>query len=249
MSCQQWQSALKAGGLDGVESARRREFLRHLSSCSHCRRWAAAEDPTILLSRLPTVEVSAEEVEEVRRTVRALRRVRDLESGWVHLTQRAFAGTAMAALLLVALLLSPERPQTGVPEPVPFASAVGMGTGLIDLPPQSDSARFVIEIELVAGSETLLEQALHVREGQQIARRLEGGYELRFHLDDRIEGDSIMLRGFRLSKTVGAARATLIEKDLKLGFEGVLLLELSRTEVGEAAYLRIRPMLSSSRGS
>lgn len=250
MSCSRWQSVLNAGGFDGIESARRREFLEHLSGCSACRRRAAAEEPTILLTRLPAVEVSAEEVEEVRRTVRALCRVRELESTWVHLTQRGFAGAAMAALLLIALLLSPERPQTGVPERVPFADAVGMGTGLISLPAQAQTARFVIEIELAAGRETLFKEALQVAGGQRIERQLEGGYDLRFRLEDRVGGDTLVLRGFRVSKTGGAAQATLIERDLELGFEAPLWLELSKAEAGKASsYLRVGPVLLSSRGS
>jgi len=250
MSCLQWQSALTSAGLEGLEPTRRRRFLQHLAVCSSCRQWASAEDPTILLAQFPAVEVSGDEVEEVRRTVRALRRVRDLERTGSHLVQRAFAGAAMAALLLVALLLSPERPRARAPERVPFVGAVGVGSGLIDLQIPTSPSRHGIEIELATERETLFRESLSVSAGQGIWRQLEGGYEIRFRLDDRVEGHRITLRGFRVSRTDNAGRVTLIEKDLGLRPESPLVLELSRSAAGEAdSYLTVRTLAASTSGS
>lgn len=250
MSCMQWRSTLATDGVAGIEPLERRRLLQHLAGCASCRQWASIEDPTILLAQFPAVEVSGDEVEEVRRTVRALRRVRDLERTGSHLVQRSFAGAAMAILLLVALFLSPERPPARVSEGIPFAGAVGVGTGLIDLPNPTSSTRFDIEIELATASEILFRESLDVGAGQRFRRQLAGGYEIRFHLDVPVEGQGVSLRGFRVSRVGAEGRTTLVEKDLSLGSEDPVVLELSRSAAGEAnSYLTIRSLAPATSGS
>jgi hypothetical protein len=78
---------------------------------------------------LPVVEVAEQEVEDIRRTVQVLRRLRSLNR-----TRRRpiWRSAALAALLLVAVTLVPSRPGLEVAAP-PFAAALGVGSGPIRL--------------------------------------------------------------------------------------------------------------------
>lgn len=133
MSCRRWRTAMANGGLERLSPAEYRREMEHLAGCPSCRAGAADLDPTILLAALPPIQVADEEVEQVQQTVRALRRVRALEERWTLSARRVGGAAALAALLLASLLVSPQRRLPDSAAELPFAGAVGIGSGLIRL--------------------------------------------------------------------------------------------------------------------
>ena len=95
--------ALLASELEPVEHRRAAE---HLRQCPECRRRAVAADPAVLFLDLPSLEVTAADVEAVRSAVGAMRRARVLENETSRPVGRWWRHAAAAALL-AALLLVP----------------------------------------------------------------------------------------------------------------------------------------------
>jgi hypothetical protein len=86
-----------------------------------------------MFDSLPRIEVADSEIEQIRLSVRTLRRAKELESS-LSIGRWARRAAAVAALLLVALLLNPKRPDQ-MAEELPFAGALGVGAGQLDLGP------------------------------------------------------------------------------------------------------------------
>lgn len=138
MSCSRFESVVGPGGrvFDDLSPDERSRFVDHLRGCSRCREAALAADSSMLFESLPRVELLADELNSIRSSVRTLRRAREVERSvsMVRWTRRA---AAVAALFVVALLLDPGRPEQ-VSDDVPFAGALGVGAGQLDLGPSDE---------------------------------------------------------------------------------------------------------------
>jgi len=106
MTCPQRQRLAALGDAILVESAERRAALEHAADCPECRRIAFEIDPTLAVSDLPPVRVTAAEVRGIKHNVLAVRRVQRFDeaarpSGW---NRRRWAAVAAltAGILLVA---------------------------------------------------------------------------------------------------------------------------------------------------
>lgn len=132
MTCNVWLTAVPAGGhIDDLPVAERRRALDHIRVCGRCREIAVATDSSLVFESLPQIEISDTEIDQIRASVRTLRRTRDLAMS-TSLGRWARRVAAVAALFLVALLLDPRRPEELVEES-PFAGALGVGAGQLDL--------------------------------------------------------------------------------------------------------------------
>lgn len=132
MSCNVWLTAVPAGGhVDDLPVAERRRALDHIRVCSRCREIAVGYDNSLVFESLPQIEISETEIDQIRASVRTLRRTRELTMP-TSLGRWAGRVAAVAALFLVALLLDPRRPEELVEES-PFAGALGVGAGQLDL--------------------------------------------------------------------------------------------------------------------
>lgn len=125
MSCQSWHEVLASNGIGELPSGELHRLVAHLSACRDCRAWAVASDPTWLLTTLPVLEVPEQEVEDIRRTVQAMRQLRVLDRSRRRPVWRS---VGLAALLLVAVTLAPTPPTPEV-SPPPFTAALGVGAG------------------------------------------------------------------------------------------------------------------------
>ena len=127
MSCPESPSSLHEN--HGPEQA---DFLSHLRSCKSCRDRAAVEDPTLLFAALPPVDIESDEVETMREAVRGLRRVsHHLQPTSAVRVWRQWA--ALAAVVIAALILAPERQVAVPPATMPFSGALGIGPGALAL--------------------------------------------------------------------------------------------------------------------
>lgn len=207
MSCARWRDLLRAESVDELAGSRREEYLIHLQGCPSCRRAAAEADPTVVFSLLPEEKIEEGEIEEIRRTVQAMRRVRAMEASW---SRRGLAVGALAAMVLMAIVLIPMRSERQTPEEVPFAGAVGVGSGLVNVPRAAiDGAVVKLQVELarstrvsdLSRSPTLhtvshLEIATHA--GERVDRDLGHGYRIRFSWPGEISMGGPVLRSFQL---------------------------------------------------
>ena len=98
MTCPDWR-ALAARRASGEEPIEWPQALDHLDGCPDCRHAAPLADPVLLFRRLPTVELAAEEVEEMRLRVQVLRRGRRFEP-----LLRSRRVTVQRAAAMIALL-------------------------------------------------------------------------------------------------------------------------------------------------
>lgn len=145
MSCASWSRlAVGVATIDDLPAAERAKILDHLRHCRTCRARALEIDRSLVFDSLSPKRVSAAEVEEIRAAVHTLRRAGEL-------TRTRSMGTwagraaAIAALLCVALLLDPGQPEELATE-VPFAGALGVGAGQLDLTgAQSPAAGPILE--------------------------------------------------------------------------------------------------------
>ena len=227
MSCSPWRSLLSERSIDELAPSRRQEFLQHLQGCPTCRRAAAEADPTVVFSLLPSETVEAVEVEEIRKTVGAVRRVREIEASWGRRARRGMAVGAMAALVVLAVVLIPrDREQEGETD-VPFAGAVGVGSGLVTVPDSSARSLPVdLHVEL-ARSEKLVDLAhgptMHrisetdwtAKAGERVDRDLGAGYRLRFHLPEAMRVDGLVLEDLQLMRRVSSNWVPVLEADLQ----------------------------------
>lgn len=139
MSCASWSRfAVGVATIDELPAEERAKILDHLRHCRTCRVRALEIDRSLVFDSLSPMPVSVAEVEEIRAAVHTLRRASQLtRPHWM----RSWAGraAAIAALLCVALLLDPGQPEAPGTE-VPFAGALGVGAGQLDLTGAQSSA-------------------------------------------------------------------------------------------------------------
>lgn len=205
----------------------RRRYLSHLRDCRECRQEAARKDPTIVFSLLPTEEVTDEEIREVRQTVQAMRRMRTLESVARSKHPSRLVVGAIAAMLLIAVLLIPQRRLPGESEEVPFAGAVGVGSGLVEMPAAlSSTPSGILQVELRRGAKIepgptrsvlnrLWEAEIPIEGKGRVVRHLQGGYRLHFDLGDGVASDILELRDFELLRIGEQGSVALLAADLQ----------------------------------
>ena len=123
--------SLLASELEPVEHRRAAE---HLRECPECRRRAVAADPAVLFLDLPSLEVTAADVEAVRSAVGAMRRARVLENETSRPVGRWWRHVAAAALLAALLLVPGDTPvdQEAGDGPIALVAGVGELETLID---------------------------------------------------------------------------------------------------------------------
>lgn len=162
MSCTIWRSAVPVGTtVDDLPLEDRGPILEHIRHCRSCRESALSSDSSLIFESLPRIEVCESEIEHMRVSVRTLRRARELE-GPPSVGRWARRIGAVAALLLVALLLDPKRPEQ-LAEESPFAGALGVGAGQLDLG-QINSAPVDSDKESIASEDD--EMSDHERDAQ-----------------------------------------------------------------------------------
>lgn len=124
MRCETFRSQLRSYLEEELEGDGRVAWREHLQSCVECRRFAVAEEPSLLLAGLPTREVELRRVEDCATAVAAMirqerlaRRLRPDPRPWL---------AAAAALLLVTAGGVAWRlaPPTGSPQGAPPATPV-----------------------------------------------------------------------------------------------------------------------------
>ena len=136
---------------------------------------------------------------------------------------------------------------------VPFADALGVGAGLIDLPPgRSSTAEVTIHLELerlaidgAGGSSPNRVAALVVTApvGTAVDRRLGSEYRVRFDLLPGSTGADPMLENFTLSRLPNAPQDPLINADLRpIGDRPIVL----GVPVGESGPTQLRLHLATS---
>jgi hypothetical protein len=224
MTCEPWRDLLVHEGLDEMSEARREEYLLHLESCPPCRRAAVLIDPTVAFSLLPTESVREAEVEEIRRTVRALRRSRTLgaprPSGWL-------TASALAAMIAVVILLVPERSISLSPEEIPFAGAVGVGSGLVEIP-RTAAASPAVRLQIVLARSAKMvdlsrspslvpigQTGLVALPGDLVEADLDGGFRIRFDLPEEPVSGGPLLRNFELLQGRDHREVSLLRADLR----------------------------------
>lgn len=227
MSCHQWRGQYGLVSVDEMEQETRRDYLSHLSDCLECRRLAARKDPTIVFSLLPAAEVREEEIDQVRQNVRALRRTRKVEATATSKVPRRLVHGAIAATLLIAVTLIPQRRLSENSTSVPFAGAVGVGSGLVQIPRASSStARGVLQLTLNRSADGELgigmsaparvwEVDIPAWGDRRVERQLADGYRLHFLLVDGPNGDVLELKDFELLQIGESGEMSLLEADLR----------------------------------
>lgn len=83
------------------ETMLREAMRRHVERCRSCRETLLLQEPTTLFRRLPQVELSADEVAEMRQRVKGVRRARRIDRGADASTTRRSAWAAAAATVCV----------------------------------------------------------------------------------------------------------------------------------------------------
>jgi len=132
VSCTDWTEATEGvSSIDEMVTEDRLAILDHIRHCRSCRRKALQADGSLLFESLPQVELPQVEIERIRDAVRTLRRAKELERS-TSTGRWAGRAAAIAALLFVALLLDPRRPDE-LSEESPFAGALGVGAGQLEL--------------------------------------------------------------------------------------------------------------------
>ena len=132
MSCTDWlEAAAGVSSIDEMAPEDRRAILDHIRHCRSCRREALQADSSLLFVSLAQIDMPQAEIERIRDAVRTLRRAKDLERS-TSMGRWAGRVAAIAALLFVALLLDPRRPDE-LSEESPFAGALGVGAGQLEL--------------------------------------------------------------------------------------------------------------------
>jgi len=236
--CHQWRDRVELVPVDEMGQETRRDYLSHLSSCSECRRVAARVDPTIIFSLLPAAEVGDEEIDQVRQTVEALRRTRAIEGTETSKVPRRLMLGAIAATLLIAVTLIPQRRSPERSASVPFAGAVGVGSGLVRIPQAPSSiANGILQFRLHRGAggepgiassapNRVWEVDIPTGSERRVEREIEGGYRLHFHAVDSAEGDILELKGFELLQTGEQGDVSLLAADLLAELNRPMLIDV-----------------------
>lgn len=104
MSCPTWSELAERRDAGGA-SDEWRKARQHFDRCPECRDEALAADPTLVFRRLPSTEVSEQEVEEMRAKVSWLRRTRELERSVAERPSRGRSWRWLARMAATLLLV------------------------------------------------------------------------------------------------------------------------------------------------
>lgn len=225
--CARWLDLLTPGRSDELDQDQRREFLAHLQGCAACRRTAVEADPTLVFSLLPPADVESAEIEDIQHTVQTLRRLRSLEASWSKRSRRGLVLGALAAMILMAFVLIPRRPEATDSAGVPFAGAVGVGSGLVSVPRAvAGYQRVDLQVELARSAkitdlsvgptlDRISQIGVTANVGERVDQDLGHGYRIRFHLPDDWSGSEPPLRSFQVVQTGQEGEVPLFQGDLQ----------------------------------
>lgn len=159
---------------------------------------------------------------------------------------------ALAAVAMIAIVLIPQQPETPSPRGVPFAGAVGVGSGLMGIPPAPSRAASVeIQLELArsAGSAEPISspalQAVSVAEisatpGELVDRELGNRYRVRFRLASGARSSALILDGFQVLQLVAGGEVPVFSVDLLPLQDSPMVLDLTSLDGTETqSYLRL----------
>ena len=105
LSCPDWRSLCDRREAEQLEEAEWRRALAHLEECSVCADDAIAIEPTLLFRRLPTIEISSDEIATMRLAITGMSRAKTIERRRPAIRRPWLSAAALAALLLGSLLL------------------------------------------------------------------------------------------------------------------------------------------------
>jgi predicted anti-sigma-YlaC factor YlaD len=100
MRCETFRRQLEPYLGDTLEGDVRAAWRAHLGQCTECRRWAVAEEPTLLFAALPRPEPEPARVAACATAVNALIRHQRLERR-LRTDRRPFLAAAAAVILMV----------------------------------------------------------------------------------------------------------------------------------------------------
>ena len=261
MTCEPWRDLLAHQGLDDLSESRREEYLRHLESCPRCRRAAVVSDPTIVFSLLPAEPAEPAEIEDIRRTVRVLRRSRRVAASPAR---RWLIAGAVAAMIVGAIFIVPDRPRPPIAEEIPFAGAVGVGSGVVQIPRSAVESQAVrlrivlarsakmVDLSRAPSLATIAQTGLVVRPGELVDTRLDQGFRIRFELADELSSAAPLLRNFELLQVEELQEVSLLRADLRPRPGSPLILGINPTRPGsEQLWLHLtstidRPIVQTS---
>ncbi len=252
MKCESLRSRLAPGFLDPDSAVDRKSLIDHLRVCRSCRAAALAVEPTILFSLASSPEVRAEEVEEIRQTVQAVRRMRLLEASWERSPRRGLLATGLAALLLVALFLVPGPADDRAAVEVPFADALGVGTGLVSMTPtaaDTDAVELRLELDAVAAiatsddpgrSRRIDETMVSAAAGSTVDRRMGDRYRVHFRLQLDDSAGTLELENLELTEVGSGHARVLVGADVRLRAGRAIVVGVpSEAADGEQLWLRV----------
>lgn len=243
MICDRVRAELPRLCSDLIETGERRHLLAHLRDCDDCRRLAARRDPTIAFSLLPAEEISDEDVGRVARSVHAMRRMRELEAIERRRPVRRAVGGLLAAMVLVAVILVPRLAREDEPDRIPFAGAVGVGSGLVQMPGNPGrSADTSIQLRLLESvppgtavqpgeQRALWQTEIPVRDRGRVTRDLGDDYRLHFDLTERGDAGVLQIDHLEILRSGPQGEETLLARDLRPQLNRPVVLELSADAV------------------
>ncbi len=227
MTCNRERVQRPSISIDDMGPTQRQSYVAHLRDCDECRRQALAADPSLAFSLLPASEVTQDEIDEVLRGVRTLRRAQTIEAIADSRLSKGLLALGLAATLLIAVFLVPEFRRSTDSSAVPFSGAVGVGSGLVQWPAaRSVMAKGTLRAELrrVAASgvtqpsteaERLWAVEIPVRSGSRVERQPQGSYRLAFEMGAVTESGGLELRDLQLHKLDGDNDFLLIAADVQ----------------------------------
>jgi hypothetical protein len=224
VTCKQERAQTASISIDDMGPKQRQRYVAHLRECDDCRRQALAEDPSLAFSLLPASEVTQDEIDRVLQGVRTLRRTQAIEAiADTHLS-KGLVAVGLAATLLVAVLLVPESRRSADSAAVPFSGAVGVGSGLFQVPElRSVVANGTLRAELrrgaaarpAAASQRLWAVEIPVESGSRIERQPQGAFRLAFEIGAVTENGGLELKDLQLHKLDGDREVLLIAADVR----------------------------------
>lgn len=238
MNCDQSRETADRQSLDELAPDQRQQLVAHLRVCRACRQALVAGDPTVVFSLLPTAEVSDEDVDRVRSGVHALRRARALLSVRGR-TRVALAAASLAAVLLASVLWLATARRPGQSAEVPFADAIGVGSGWVELaasPGQASTVDLRLVLQRAERQTPMWTVDVQARDGESVFRELPGGYRLRFAVDRQADG-TLELEDFELVEMQQGSEVSLVAADLRPLPERPLRLGLASAADGETPSL------------
>jgi hypothetical protein len=227
VTCNQERPQIPSISIDDMGPTQRQSYVAHLRDCDECRRRALAADPSLAFSLLPASEVTQDEIDGVLQGVRTLRRTQAIEAIADTRLSQGLVALGLAATLLIAVLLVPEFRRSADSTAVPFSGALGVGSGLVQVPQtRSVIANGTLRAELhraadagatrpATAAERLWVVEIPVESGSRVERQPRGAYRLAFEMIAVTESGGLELRDLQLHKLEGNNEVLLIAADVQ----------------------------------